>query len=179
VVARLGGDEFACCCPTSRTPPAAIEVAERIRAALVEPFQLEDVLLELEASIGIALYPAHGTDVEQLLRAPTSRCTSPRASAPGRGLLRRPRPNSTDRLGLLAALRRALDERRARAALPAQGRARGRASSGVEALVRWRHPTRGLIPPDEFIPLAERRASCTGSPRTSSTRRSPGGALVA
>src|SRR5205085_6636128 len=68
LVARLGGDEFAVYLPGVRSDRAAVEVARRVRAALVEPFHLEDVLLELEGSFGLAVFPEHGDDVEEMMR---------------------------------------------------------------------------------------------------------------
>ena len=95
----------------SPTTARAAEVAQRVRDALIEPFQLEDVLLELEASIGIAVYPdARRRRRARSCAAPTSRCTSPRSTHTGVEVYDPARDrNSTDRLGLLAALRRAID----------------------------------------------------------------------
>ena len=67
-VARLGGDEFAMLLPDVRDAAAAREIAERVRAAIEAPFFVGDTQIDLEASIGIALSPAHGTDSEQLLQ---------------------------------------------------------------------------------------------------------------
>ncbi len=156
LVARLGGDEFAMYLPDIESDRAAADVALRIRAALVEPFQLEDVLLELEASIGISVFPAHGRDVEQLMRRADvamylakEQQTEVEVYDPAKD------HNSTDRLGLLASLRRALDA--GELALHYQPKVALESGGvvGVEALIRWNHPVRGYIPPDEFIPLAE------------------------
>jgi diguanylate cyclase (GGDEF)-like protein len=156
LVARLGGDEFALYLPDVGSDRNAAEVAHRVREALVEPFQLEDVLLELEASIGIALYPQHGADVEQLLRRADvamylakEQHTDVEVYDPARD------HNSTDRLGLLASLRRALDAGELELHYQPKVALGDREVVGVEALVRWNHPVRGFIPPDEFIPLAE------------------------
>jgi diguanylate cyclase (GGDEF)-like protein len=156
VVARLGGDEFAVLLPNVPDHAAALEVAERIRVALDAPFELDGMLLEPEASIGVALAPTHGNDVEQLLRcadiamyvAKGERSVIETYSAD------RDR-HSTSRLGLLGSLRRAIDDGELELHYqPKVSLSRG-SITGVEALVRWRHPTRGLVLPDDFVPLAE------------------------
>jgi diguanylate cyclase len=134
----------------------AAEVARRVRDALVEPFQLEDVLLELEASIGIALYPDHGDDVEQIMRRADVAMYLAKEQHTGVEVYDPARDrNSTDRLGLLAALRRALDAGELDLHYQPKVAVGDREVVGMEALLRWNHPTRGFIPPDEFIPLAE------------------------
>ena len=161
LVARLGGDEFAVVMPQLANDREAADVSRRVRDALVEPFQLEEVLLELEASIGIALYPEHGTDVEQLMRRADVAMYLAKEQHTGVEVYDPARDrNSTDRLGLLAALRRALDDGeldlhyQPKVTIGDVGHATAHVV-GVEALLRWNHPTRGFIPPDEFIPLAE------------------------
>jgi len=156
LVARLGGDEFAVYLPDVTGARAAADVAIRIRQALNEPFQLEDVLLELEVSIGIAVFPEHGADVEQLMRradvamyVAKEQHTEVEVYDPARDR------NSTGRLGLLAALRRALDADELDLHYQPKVALEGGGVVGVEALIRWNHPERGFIPPDEFIPLAE------------------------
>jgi diguanylate cyclase (GGDEF)-like protein len=161
LVARLGGDEFAVVMPHLSNDREAADVSRRVRDALVEPFQLEEVLLELEASIGIAMYPEHGTDVEQLMRRADVAMYLAKEQHTGVEVYDPARDrNSTDRLGLLAALRRALDAGELELHYQPKvtiGDVESASSEvvGVEALVRWNHPTRGFIPPDEFIPLAE------------------------
>jgi len=81
-VARLGGDEFAVLLPASGGPRDAREVAERLREALDERFELEGIGLEVEASTGIALFPHHGADRTRSCSAPTSPCTRPRRPTP-------------------------------------------------------------------------------------------------
>jgi diguanylate cyclase (GGDEF)-like protein len=155
-VARLGGDEFALLLATVRDEHAAVEVANRVRSALMAPFHLEGLLFELEASIGIGLFPQHGMDGEQLLQkadvamyVAKEHRTGVEVYSPDRD------PNSANRLALLGSLRTALEG--GELELHYQPKLCMRSSDvvGVEALVRWRHPVRGLVMPDEFIPIAE------------------------
>ncbi|MCU0265108.1 MAG: EAL domain-containing protein [Actinomycetia bacterium] len=156
VVARLGGDEFAIFLPGVEHGADAVEIAQRVRGALEEPFHLEDVLLELEASIGITLSPQHGDDVEQLMRgADVAMYLAKELHADLEVYDPTRDHNSTDRLGLLAALRRAIDNDELELHYQPIVDLQGDETPRVEALVRWNHPQRGFIPPDEFIPLAE------------------------
>ena len=155
-VARLGGDEFAMLLPDLRDAAAAREIAERVRAAIEAPFFVGDRQIDLEASIGIALSPAHGTDSEQLLqRADVAMYVAKSAHSGIETYAAERDTNSPDRLGLLGALRRAVDHGELELHYQPKVHVEDGSIAGVEALVRWRHPTRGLVLPDEFIPLAE------------------------
>jgi EAL domain-containing protein (putative c-di-GMP-specific phosphodiesterase class I) len=111
---------------------------------------------EIEASIGVAIYPDHGRDFESLLqRADVAMYV---AKARGTGIeTYNPDADrhSTMRLGMLAALRTALDNNELELHYQPKADLRTGDVVGVEALLRWRHPARGMVPPDEFIPLAE------------------------
>jgi diguanylate cyclase (GGDEF)-like protein len=156
-LARLGGDEFAvllCDLPDRST---VADLAARLHEALRRPFSLNGVAVELEASIGAALCPEHGSDVNTLVqRADVAMYEAKRTNAAVATYSRDRDPHSADRLGLLAELRRALacDE----LVLHYQPKVAigDRRVIGVEALVRWQHPERGLLGPGEFVPLAER-----------------------
>jgi len=156
VVARLGGDEFALFLPAVPTATAAVEVGQRVRQALADPFTLDDVVLEIEASVGIALSPQHSVDVEELFRCADVAMYTAKEDRTDMELYDPTTDrHSTDRLGLLASLRHAIDNRELELHYqPKVGLADGRIR-GMEALLRWTHPIRGPIPPDEFIPLAE------------------------
>ena len=155
-LARLGGDEFAVIVPDANEAEV-LRVAERIRASLVNPFALEGMWLEIEASIGLAMHPEHALLAEDLLRlsdvamyvAKESRCGVATYSAHSDR-------NSADRLTLLGELRQALDDDALTLQYQPKVSLRDGSLMGVEALIRWQHPQRGFIPPDEFIPLAER-----------------------
>jgi diguanylate cyclase (GGDEF)-like protein len=155
-VARLGGDEFAMLLPDVRDAAAAREIAQRVRAAIEAPFFVADTQIDLEASIGIALSPAHGTDSEQLLQRADVAMYVAKSMRSGVETYAAERDtNSPDRLGLLGALRRAVDEGELELHYQPKIHVEDGTIAGVEALVRWRHPTRGMVLPDEFIPLAE------------------------
>ncbi len=157
VVARLGGDEFAVLLPGVAGAHDAIEVAGRIRAALAEPFRLEGVLMDVDVSIGIAFAPVHGRDVESLLRRADVAMYVAKGEQTGIEVYDAARdPNSPQRLGTVTALREALDLGHLELHYQPKVSLADGTVMGTEALVRWRHPERGLIPPEEFVPLAER-----------------------
>ena len=157
VVARLGGDEFAVLLPLVRDADAAREVAQRIIVAMEEPFTVRGTSIDLEASIGMALFPEHGGDVETLLqRADVAMYVAKSERTTIETYAAERDTNTPSRLGLLGALRRAIDTGEMEVHYQPKVRVGDGSSAGVEALVRWRHPDRGLVLPDEFIPLAER-----------------------
>jgi diguanylate cyclase (GGDEF)-like protein len=156
IVARLGGDEFAVLLPTVRDAASAIEVAERTRAALVEPFRIDGFTIGPEASIGVALVPDHAGDVTTLIQRADVAMYLAKASRRGVEVYAADRDrNSASRLGLLSELRTALDHGQLELHYQPKAQLPGGAVNGVEALIRWQHPERGMIPPDAFIPLAE------------------------
>jgi diguanylate cyclase (GGDEF)-like protein len=155
-VARLGGDEFGIVVADFDDPRTAIDIAERLQAALGEPFRHDGTSFEIEGSIGIALHPEHGSDFETLLQRADvamyvakerSTCVEVYSAATDR--------HSTMRLGMLAELRVALENNQLELHYQPKADLRSGEVVGAEALLRWRHPERGMVPPDEFIPLAE------------------------
>ena len=156
-LARLGGDEFAVLLPDLPHRAAAAELAGRLRDALRRPFALRGVAVELEASVGVALYPEHGTDFGTLVqRADVAMYDAKRGHSGVETYAAERDPYSADRLGLLAELRRAIEEDELVLHYQPKIALGSGAVTGVEALVRWQHPTRGLLSPAEFVPLAER-----------------------
>jgi diguanylate cyclase (GGDEF)-like protein len=154
-VARLGGDEFALLLVTDTAADVAT-VLSRIESALDQPFSIRGLSIGVEASIGVAKHPDHGLDVETLLRrADVAMYTAKRTRAGVVVFDSSCDTAATVRLTLVSELRRAIKENEL--VLHYQPKATldtGEVSS-VEALVRWQHPTRGLLPPDQFIPLAQ------------------------
>jgi diguanylate cyclase (GGDEF)-like protein/PAS domain S-box-containing protein len=155
-VARLGGDEFGLLLPASAVPADVLRVIERIRASLEQPVVLQDLPLAIEASIGVALYPDDGEDVDTLLQhADVAMYTAKRENSIYAFYDEAADDYDPGRLTLVAELRRAIERRELvlhyqPKAVLATGEVRS-----VEALIRWSHPRRGLVQPDDFIPLAQ------------------------
>jgi diguanylate cyclase (GGDEF)-like protein len=156
LVVRLGGDEFAVLLPTVRDASAAREVAARLRAALGEPVRLDGLSFDLEASVGIALHPDHAPDFELLLQRADVAMYVAKESRRGVEIYSAARDrNSPARLGMLGDLRRAIDREELEVYYQPKIDLVDRHPTGMEALLRWRHPKLGLIGPDQFLPVAE------------------------
>jgi diguanylate cyclase len=156
-LARMGGDEFAVLLDGLPDRAAVADLAGRLQAALRRPFALRGVAVELEASIGVALYPEHGSTAGALLQRADVAMYDAKRGRRGIATYSPDRdPYSADRLGLLAELRQAIE--RDELVLHYQPKVSLETGelTGVEALVRWQHPVRGLLFPDEFVPFAER-----------------------
>jgi diguanylate cyclase (GGDEF)-like protein len=153
--ARLGGDEFAILVPGDRH--AAEEVARRLVAQFVEPFTVEGMAVEVAPSIGVANYPRDGDAGHVILRRADIAMYKAKESTSRIEFYSPDIDHYTaDRLQLAGELRRAIEQNQlVLHCQPKIDLATGTAV-GVEALVRWQHPARGLLFPDEFIPLAER-----------------------
>ena len=154
-VARLGGDEFAVILyDTDEAEGRA--VADRLCASISHSIELGGLTLEAEASVGIAMCPAHGTDGTTLLRRADVAMYTAKANRTRVEVYSPERDtNSADRLGLLSELRQALADDSLELYYQPKVSTVGGKPIGVEALIRWNHPARGFVPPDEFIPLAE------------------------
>ncbi|HET8653743.1 MAG TPA: EAL domain-containing protein [Gaiellaceae bacterium] len=156
-VARLGGDEFGVLLPKVVDAEAAVAVARKLRTSLEEPFTIHGLALQMEASVGIALFPDHGADVQGLLQRADVAMYVAKEHPAGCEVYARERDDySPDRLTLLTELRRAIDRNQLVLHYQPKADLRTGEIKGVEALVRWEHPERGLIPPDEFIPPAQK-----------------------
>jgi diguanylate cyclase (GGDEF)-like protein len=155
-VARLSGDEFAILL-TDTDAPRAVTLAERMLADLHRSFTLDDVTVDVEASIGVAVGPGHGTSADTLLRGADIAMYAAKDIKTG-VVLYRPEMHTEDagRLLLLGDLRRALDttDQLTLHYQPKISLGLGELC-GVEALIRWRHPTQGMVSPADFIPVAE------------------------
>ena len=154
-LARLGGDEFAVVlAPGDET--TASTAGLRLRAALERSFEVADITLHIDASVGIALFPEHATDALGLLqRADVAMYEAKRRRTGHEVYLPSRDRHSRQRLALIGQLHGALDA--GQLALHYQPKAdlATGAIRGVEALVRWQHPQRGLLGPDHFLPLME------------------------
>ncbi|MFD4575918.1 putative bifunctional diguanylate cyclase/phosphodiesterase [Streptomyces sp. NPDC058417] len=154
-VARLGGDEFAVLLPVADSTTSATRVARGLVATLGSPLDLDGLTLVLEASAGVAVYPDHALDAEGLLRRADVAMYQAKRDRTGVEVYESKRDSNTpDRLGLLGDLRRALDAHEVQLHYQPKVRFDGQVA-GLEALVRWVHPERGKVPPDEFIAIAE------------------------
>jgi diguanylate cyclase (GGDEF)-like protein/PAS domain S-box-containing protein len=157
VVARLGGDEFAIIQIDIARPTDTMDLITRIYQAIREPFECFGHLLTTDASIGIALAPQDGTDLDHLLK--NADLAMYEAKADGRRTYRFFEPGMGARMHALRTLeldlRRAIADNGFEIAYQPVVDLRDNRVTGCEALLRWRHPVRGLIPPSEFIPVAE------------------------
>jgi len=155
LLARLGGDEFAVIV-AGVDRGAAESAAKRLRDALQAPFVLDELILHLDASFGVALIPEHGDDVDQLLQRADLAMYQAKSTGSGLETYAPDRDgNIDDRLVITEELRIALySDQLVLHYQPKLTLATGQIA-GVEALVRWQHPHRGLLYPDQFLPLAE------------------------
>ncbi len=156
-VARLGGDEFALVLTGVEHVADAAAVADDLRELLEQPFRVGQLDLDIRASIGTALYPAHGEDPDELLRhADVAMYVAKSAHSEFEAYQPDLDHYRAERLELAADVRRALeqDDEIVLAFQPQLDLATGRIAS-VEALVRWQHPSLGLVPPSEFMPVIE------------------------
>jgi diguanylate cyclase (GGDEF)-like protein len=156
-IARLGGDEFAILLPDVPGMDATMLVARALVGALDQPFALADVVVDIAASIGVAMAPQHGLDPASLLRRADVAMYIAKESQTGAESYDGGRdPHSAERLALVSELRQAIVEGALEVHYQPQIDLMNDDVVGVEALVRWCHPVRGWLPPDEFVPVAER-----------------------
>ncbi|WP_426563148.1 putative bifunctional diguanylate cyclase/phosphodiesterase [Angustibacter sp. McL0619] len=162
LLARLGGDEFAIYLSlpdgASETVKVAAEhVAERVHAVLEPPFTVEGVTVRVDASVGISHFPAHGREVAGLLRAADVAMYQAKSARTGHSSYNSDGDlnGGQDRLRLLEELREAVLGGGLSVFYQPKVDSKSLRVDGVEALVRWAHPTKGLLLPDSFLPLAE------------------------
>ena len=156
MVARLGGDEFAVLLPAVKDAAVAREVAARLRAAVAEPIRLEGMSFVIEVSIGIAMFPDDAPGDEMLMqRADVAMyLAKQRRSGVERYVADLDR-NSPARLALFGDLRRGLDRGELELHYQPKVYLADRRVAGMEALIRWRHPVRGMLSPADFIPVVQ------------------------
>jgi diguanylate cyclase (GGDEF)-like protein len=154
-VARLGGDEFAILLPMGDTQNAE-RITRKLLSILEQPIPLEGHQLIVGASIGIATYPEHGDEINTLMRHADAAMYVAKRSNSGFAVYD-PRYDEADehKLSLMAELRRAVEQDELILYYQPKVDLANDSVTQVEALVRWRHPERGFMPPDQFIPFAE------------------------
>jgi diguanylate cyclase (GGDEF)-like protein len=154
-VARFDGDAFSLLLPATDCEYART-VADRVLGALREPFDVGELSVIVDASVGIACYPAHGEDAETLVQHADVAMSLAKENRRDQGVYDPSTdPYDPDRLLLIGDLRRAIADDELELHYQPKFTTRELRLAGVEALVRWRHPVRGLVPPGDFIPLAE------------------------
>ncbi len=156
-VARLGGDEFVVLLPRINDERDLAEVAIKVRDELLKSYVVEDMPLHLSPSIGIAIYPEDGDSPSVLIKNADAAMYLAKEKGRNNYQFYTPVLNSRtlDRLKLEYDLRMALDLGQFELHYQPQIDATSQQIYGAEALIRWRHPERGLVPPNDFIPLAE------------------------
>ena len=155
-VARMGGDEFAIILPAVRDEQGATHIAELLVRTLEQPLSLGGQWVSIGASVGVALCPQHGDDAKTLLRHADVAMYAAKRLGGGHAVYRsNDDTNLPDRLALIGDLRRAIDNDELFLHYQPKVSLRSGRCVHVEALVRWQHPARGLVPPDQFIGFAE------------------------
>lgn len=156
LLARLGGDEFAMVVTSSDARGEGRAAAESFRAALGQPFAIDDISLAVQASIGISYFPDHGDDANALLRRADVAMYWAKAMQAGWEEYTPERDgHSRARLALAGQLRRAISDGELVVHYQPKADLSSASVTSVEALVRWQHPEHGLLAPAEFVPMAE------------------------
>jgi diguanylate cyclase (GGDEF)-like protein len=154
-IARLGGDEFALLLDDA-TLGGAMSVAEKVLSCAFAPFDFEGLSLQTGASVGVALFPDHATDPETLLkRADIAMYTAKRSGGGVTVYEVEHDRSSLHRLTLVGDLRHAIEQDELRVVYQPIADLQTGVVEQIEALTRWAHPRHGVVPPTEFIPLAE------------------------
>jgi diguanylate cyclase (GGDEF)-like protein len=157
VMARLGGDEFGIVLPSLPEADVAVGIARRLLEEFERPVTVDGVALDISGSIGIALFPTDSRDVDTLLRRADVAMYGAKEAGSGFELYEPSLDRySPGRLTLVGQVRPAIENREFILHYQPQIHVADGTVAGVEALVRWQHPERGLVMPDEFIPLVER-----------------------
>jgi diguanylate cyclase (GGDEF)-like protein/PAS domain S-box-containing protein len=157
IVARLGGDEFAVLLPTASDASNVAGLSRRILNTLEQPFIVEGQVLEVGASIGIAMFPEHGDDARTLLRRADGAMYSAKHAQSGYVFHKGEQESrSPDHLALVVEMRNALTNGEFELYFQPKLHLRSGLVTRAEVLIRWNHPTRGLLPPSLFVPIAER-----------------------
>lgn len=155
VVARISGDEFAVLLPATNAN-VAVSIAQKLLQAFEKPIQLDDNFVDITAGIGIASYPAHSSQIEQLLSFAEIAMQVSKVKKSGPVIFD---PSfdagSNVNLTLASELKKSIQNNELMLFVQPKIDLKSRVVTSVEALIRWKHPARGLIFPDQFIPFAE------------------------
>lgn len=162
MVARLGGDEFSAILPKTDNIDAVTIVAEKLLEAMQPPFNVDGNNLVIGISIGIAMYPEHGTDMHTLMRRADVAMYHAKKLKQGYAFYEsQQRDYNLKHLNLEHDLRTAIAENQFVLHYQPMVNMQNRTLESAEALLYWQHPESGLLPPDEFIPLAEQTGHIT------------------
>jgi diguanylate cyclase (GGDEF)-like protein len=163
-IARLGGDEFAVLVDAPRTKTGDVgEIGRRIRDTLTMPFEVAGLSLQVRASVGVAVFPEHGTTADELLRLADIAMYQAKQNRTGLSVYHSSvDPRGGQALQLSSELEQALSAGELIVHYQPKADVHSGAITGVEALVRWQHPERGLLAPDAFVPIAERNGLIRG-----------------
>ena len=154
-IARFGGDQFALLIPLSDASHWAI-VTNKIEKILQEPFMIQDIHIITDVSVGVSIYPEHGQTAAQLLKSAEVAMYEAKNSGAFYELYQPDKdPNSVDRLQIISDLSYAIEKREFELFYQPKLDIDSQNLVGCEALLRWNNPSRGMVPPDIFIPLAE------------------------
>ena len=157
MMARLGGDEFGVLLPELPDDDVAFTIAERLLEELAVPVSVEGLALDVAGSLGIAIFPTHGQNAESLLRrADVAMYAAKEAGGGYEVYVPEMDQHSPARLTLVSQVRPALEREEFEMYFQPKVRLTDGRVAGAEALIRWNHPERGVVSPDEFIPLVEK-----------------------
>ena len=157
LMARLGGDEFGIVLPDLPSEEVALRIADRVLEELEQPVAVEGLALDVSGSIGIAMFPMHAEDAEALLRRADVAMYVAKENGGGYEVYQDSFDrHNPQRLTLIGQVRPALESGEFVMYYQPKVRLMDGRVAGAEALIRWEHPTLGLVPPDEFIPLVEK-----------------------
>jgi diguanylate cyclase (GGDEF)-like protein len=157
LMARLGGDEFGIVLPDLPNEEVAVRIADRVLEELEQPVSVEGLALDVAGSLGIALFPMQAEDAETLLRRADVAMYVAKENGGGYEVYQDSFDvHNPQRLTLIGQVRPALETGEFVMYYQPKVRLMDGRVAGAEALIRWEHPTLGLVPPDEFIPLVEK-----------------------
>jgi len=157
LMARLGGDEFGIMLPDLPSEEVALRIADRVLEELEQPVAVEGLALDVSGSVGISMFPMHAEDAETLLRRADVAMYVAKENGGGYEVYQDSFDrHNPQRLTLIGQVRPALESGEFVMFYQPKVRLMDGRVAGAEALIRWEHPTLGLVPPDEFIPLVEK-----------------------